>query len=118
MTTFTVTAEDFDRDPKAVYEAAKLGSVTVLDSKGRPSMVIARAGQEPMTIDRPHPNDCDLALDSGPDYACALVRGHDGKCLELYRGVPIGEQWSPSFRSWGQKAFAAWCTAQHKSDPT
>ena len=43
----TVTAEQFDRDPAAVYRRAEAdGAVTVLDSRGRPSMtvVVPRAG--------------------------------------------------------------------------
>lgn len=36
----TVTAEEFDRDPQAVYDASLREPVTVLDSKGRPSMVV------------------------------------------------------------------------------
>lgn len=35
-----VTAAEFDRDPRKVYEASKLAPVTVLDSKGRPSMTV------------------------------------------------------------------------------
>jgi hypothetical protein len=36
----TVTAAEFDRDPRAVYDASQKGPVTVLDSQGRPSMVV------------------------------------------------------------------------------
>lgn len=37
----TVTAEQFDRDPAAVYRrATNDGPVTVLDSRGRPSMTV------------------------------------------------------------------------------
>lgn len=40
----TVTGEQFDRDPRAVYErASRIGPVTVLDAQGRPSMTVVVA---------------------------------------------------------------------------
>ena len=37
----TVTAAEFDRDPAKVYrQATSTGPVTVLDSKGQPSMTV------------------------------------------------------------------------------
>lgn len=49
----TVTAEQFDRDPAAVYRrATNEGPVTVLDSKGRPSMtVVVPRAPEPLAAE-------------------------------------------------------------------
>lgn len=41
-----VSAADFDRDPRAVYDASQKGPVTVLDSNGNPSMTVVAPSVE------------------------------------------------------------------------
>lgn len=80
-----------------------------------PHQSVSISGERRTSLNSRGPRDCTRL--QAPQCECVLCDEHDGPCLTVYNGVPVGNAWGPKYKKSMLDNFSASCRMEVSSLP-